>query len=41
MLTGTVPDDELPELNSPLVTSGVSWIYYPDFVSATALPECP
>lgn len=38
MLTGTVPDDELPELNTPLVTSEVSWIYCPGSVSATALP---
>lgn len=29
MLTGTVPDDELPELNTPLVTSGVNWVKLP------------
>ena len=27
MLTGTVPVVELPELKTPLVTSGVNWIY--------------
>ena len=30
MLTGAVPDDELPELNTPLVTSEVNWIYCQD-----------
>ena len=34
MLTGIVPDDELPELNTPLVTSGANWIYCPGPVSA-------
>ena len=36
MLTGTVPDDVLPELNTPLLTSGVNWIYRADFISVIA-----
>ena len=38
MLMGTVPVVELPELNTPLVTSEVNWIYGLDTVSARSPP---